>query len=228
MAIRKDKAIAPVLAPLGETAQRANSVYDVLVTGIIKGDLAPGSQLNADGIAHQLNVSPTPVRDALNQLVKDGLVHKLPYQGWFVCRFEQSDIRDLYEIRASLECLAVGCACERITPEEIDSLYALQSAGEAASAAADLEAYRLYNEAFHLSIMRAAKNSQLPAIFGQISLKTQMLSAKTIRIGRSSRAVQEHRRLIDLIADRDRATAQALMQEHIMGALGEILSRGLA
>ena len=76
--------------------------------------------------------------------------------------------------------------------------------------------------------MRAAKNSQLPAVFGQISLKTQMLSAKTIRIGRSSRAVREHRRMIDLIARRDAPAAQALMHEHIMGALGEILSSGRA
>jgi DNA-binding GntR family transcriptional regulator len=76
--------------------------------------------------------------------------------------------------------------------------------------------------------MRAARNSQLPAVAGQISLKTQMLSAKTIRLGgQPSRAVQEHRRLIDLIADRDARAAQELTQVHILSALEDILRHGL-
>ena len=63
----------PVLAPLGPVVQRANRVYEALLNGIIKGELAPGAQLKADTIAQQLRVSATPVRDALNHLVKDGL-----------------------------------------------------------------------------------------------------------------------------------------------------------
>ena len=223
MVIKKSASHVPVLAPLGAPVQRANRVYDALVDGIIKGEVAPGAQLNVDNIALQLKVSPTPIRDALNRLVEDGLVNKVPYQGWFVCRLEEPEIRDLYEMRASLECFGIGLACARITPEELDRLQALQETGDAELARGDMEAYRLYNKEFHLCIMRAAKNSQLPAVFGQISLKTQVLSTKTIQSGRASRAVQEHRSLLRHIANRDASAAQALMQEHILGALEDVL-----
>jgi DNA-binding GntR family transcriptional regulator len=216
-----------ILAPLAESVQRADRAYEALRNGIINGEFLPGAQLNADSIAQQLKVSTTPVRDALNHLVKDGLVAKMPYQGWFVGRFSEQEIRDLYEIRAELECFAIRLACERITAEEIDALYAVQAAGELAWGREDTQAYANYNQEFHTGIMYAARNSQLPAVFGQISLKTQMLSAKTIRIGRASRGVQEHRRLIELIVSRDACTAQALMREHILSALEDILRHGL-
>lgn len=224
----KSELNTPALAPLVEPVPRAGRVYEALLNGIILGELAPGAQLNADNVAQQLKVSTTPVRDALNHLVKDGLVFKLPYQGWFVSRFQEREIRDIYEMRTGLECFSVRLACERITPEEIESLRAHQATGEAALAREDMETYRLYNQELHAAIMRAARNSQLPAVVGQISLKTQMLSAKTIRLGgRPSRAVQEHRRLIDLIADRDARAAQELTQVHILSALEDILLHGL-
>jgi DNA-binding GntR family transcriptional regulator len=216
----------PVLAPLGAAVQRANRVYEAVLNGIIKGELAPGVQLKADTLAQQLRVSATPVRDALNRLVEDGLVYKLPYQGWFVCQSQDSEIRDLYEMRACLECFGVGRACERITPEELERLHAIQEIGDAALAREDMEAYRMYNQEFHLGIMRASQNSLLPVVFGQISMKTQMLSAKTIRTGRPSRAVEEHRCILRLIANRDGCAAQEVMRNHILGALEDILGHG--
>ena len=75
--------------------------------------------------------------------------------------------------------------------------------------------------------MRAARNSQLPAVFGQISLRVQMLTARTIRsVGQPSRAVKEHLNLIELIAVRDVPAAERLMERHILGALQEILGHG--
>ena len=215
------------LAPLAEPVQRAERVYQALLNGIIRGELRSGAQFFADAIAQQLKVSTTPVRDALNRLEKDDLIVKQPYQGWFVRQFQEQEVRDLYEMRTGLECFSVRLACERIRPEEIEWLRAHQVAGEAALAREDLEAYRLYNQELHTAIMRAAKNSQLALVMGQISLKTQMLSAKTIRLGRGSRAAQEHRHLIELIAQREAAAAQDLMRDHLLSALEDILRYGL-
>ena len=111
--MNKSELNIPALAPLVEPVPRAERVYEALLNGIIQGELAPGAQLNADNLAQLLKVSTTPVRDALNHLVKDGLVHKLPYQGWFVSRFQEREIRDIYEMRAGLECFSVRLACER-------------------------------------------------------------------------------------------------------------------
>jgi DNA-binding GntR family transcriptional regulator len=218
---------APAFAPLGDAIQLPKRVYDALLNGIIKGDLPPGTQLKADSIAPQLGVSSTPVRDALSRLVEDGLVHKFPYQGWFVSRFSSDEIRALYEMRANLECFAVRQACRRITPKEVENLRSLQASGEAALDRNDTEAYREYNHRFHADIMRAAKNSQLPAVFGQISLRVQMLSARSIRrVYQPPRAVKEHRALLDCIAKGDAPHAEAVMERHILNSLQEILVDG--
>ncbi len=226
--MRRSESSVPGLVPLDEPVQRAERVYQALLSGIIRGEFNSGAQLFADAIAQQLKVSTTPVRDALNRLEKDDLIVKQPYLGWFVRQFQEQEVRDLYEMRAGLECFSVRLACERITPEEIEWLRGHQENGEAALARQDMEAYRLYNQELHAAVMRAARNSQLALVMGQISLKTQMLSAKTIRLGRGARAVQEHRRLIELIAQREVTSAQELMQEHLLSALEDIIRHGLA
>jgi DNA-binding GntR family transcriptional regulator len=217
------------IPPLDEPVQRAERVYTALLDSIIRGELPSGAQLNTDNISQHLKVSTTPVRDALNRLEKDGVVVKLPYQGWFVRSFQEQEIRDVYEMRAGLERFSVRLACQRITPEEIQHLRDSQATGQAALQRQDLEAYRLYNQELHTSIMRAAKNAELALVAAQVSLKTQMLSGRTIRIlGRPLRAIQEHAQLIEYVAARDIAAAQALIERHILSAMEDILRHGLA
>lgn len=228
MAVNPNTPRAPGLAPIEEPLQRGEVVYQALLNAILRGELAPGAQLNADNLAQQLRVSTTPVRDALNRLAKDGIVVKLPYQGWYVRSFEEREIREVYEVRAGLECFIVKLACQRITPEEIEALRAHQTVGEQALEQQDLEAYRLYNQELHAAILRAARNAELAALAGQVSLKTQMLSARTIRLhGRPRLAILEHRQIIEAIAQRDTPTAQELMERHILSAMEDMLRHGL-
>jgi DNA-binding GntR family transcriptional regulator len=216
------------LVPLEQPVQRAERVYNALLDSIIRGETGSGAQLNTDSISQHLKVSTTPVRDALNRLEKDGLVVKLPYQGWFVRTFQDQEIRDVYEMRTGLECFSVRLACERITLDEIGRLRATQLAGEAALQDQDLEAYRIYNQELHAAIMQAARNAELAQVAAQVSLKTQMLSAKTIRLlGRPPVAIQEHRQLIELIAKRDAPAAQELMERHILSAMEDMFRHGL-
>jgi DNA-binding GntR family transcriptional regulator len=131
-------------------------------------------------------------------------------------------------MRAGLECFSVRLACQRITLEEIARLHATQSAGEAALQRQDLEAYRLYNQELHATIMQAARNAELAQVAAQASLKTRMLSAKTIRLaGRPSHAVREHSQLVELIAKRDAQPAQELMERHILSAMEDFFRHGL-
>ena len=130
----------------------------------------------------------------------------------------------MYELRASLECLSVRLACERITPEEVNRLRMHQIAGSAALASKNIHAYRLYNQDLHTAILQAARNSYLGSAMEQVSLQNQMLIARTIRItGRPSRALEEHARIIELIASRDSTTAEDLMRKHILSALEDVV-----
>lgn len=113
---------APAWAPQAQPVQRAERVYQALLRGVIRGDFRWGAQLSMAFLAQQFRVSATPVSDALNRLEKDDLLVKQPYQGWMVRRFEEPEVRELYEVRSGLECFGVGPACERITAEQIQWL----------------------------------------------------------------------------------------------------------
>jgi DNA-binding GntR family transcriptional regulator len=202
-------------------------VYQALLNGIVGGRIESGQQLRPDTIAEQLDVSTTPVREGLHCLERDGLVVKLPYQGWFVREFTEREARELYEMRAALECFSVRLACERVTEEEIQWLREHQSVGVAALRDGDMDAYRIYNRDLHAAIMQAARNSYLASVMGQLSLQSQMLMARTIRlVGRPSRAIEEHQQIIETISKRRSKQAQQVMERHILSAFEDILRTG--
>jgi DNA-binding GntR family transcriptional regulator len=218
----------PMLEPLSETLQLSDRAYRALWNGVVGGRIEPGTQLRPDIIAEQLEISTTPVREALYRLESDGLLVKLPYQGWFVREFTEPEVRELYEMRAALECFSVKLACERITDEQLAALRKHQQTGEAALKGRDMDAYRIYNRDLHAAIMEAARNSYLSSTMGQLTLQSQMLMARTIRlVGRPSRAIEEHQELIELVAARKAKDAQKLMERHILSALEDIVKFGL-
>jgi DNA-binding GntR family transcriptional regulator len=215
------------LEPVSETLLGARA-YRALWNDIVSGRIEFGAQLRPDAIAEQLDISTTPVREALHRMESDGLIVKLPYRGWFVREFTEQEVRELYEMRAVLESFSVARACERITDEELEWLREHQAVGEAALRAGDMEAYRIYNRDLHAAFMEAARNAYLSSAMGQLTLQSQMLMAKTIRlVGRPSRAIEEHRDLIELISNRKEKEAQALMERHILSALEDILRFGI-
>ena len=94
----------PDLEPLSETLLGARA-YRALWNDIVRGRIEFGAQLRPDTIAEQLDISTTPVREALHRMEADGLIVKLPYRGWFVREFTEQEVRELYEMRAALESL---------------------------------------------------------------------------------------------------------------------------
>jgi DNA-binding GntR family transcriptional regulator len=210
--------------PLPESLQMGARVYLTLLNSIVTGQIECGTPLRPDVISRQLEVSTTPVREAMHRLENDGLAVKVPYQGWFVRQFTSEQVQELYEVRAALECLGVRLACERITEAEIEWLRMHQSVGEATLAAGDTEAYRIYNQDLHAALVKAARNSYLSSVMGQLRLQNEMLMVKTSRIaGRSVRAFEEHGRLIELIAHRQVKAAEQLIQTHILDALKDLI-----
>lgn len=215
------------LEPVSSTLLGARA-YRALWNGMLGGRIELGAQLRPDTIAEELDISTTPVREALHRMEADGLIVKLPYRGWFVREFTEREVRELYEMRAALECFSVRLACERISDDTLAWLHQHQSVGEAALRNGDMDAYRIYNRDLHAALVEAAANSYLSAAMGQLSLQSQVLIARTIRLaGRPSRAIEEHRELIELIAKRQDRTAQELMERHILSALEDILRFGI-
>jgi DNA-binding GntR family transcriptional regulator len=211
-------------APLGQVVQLGSRVYDSLLNTIVGGHLDFGAPLRPNEIARQLNVSTTPVREALGKLESHGIVNKLPNCGWFVREFTDQQILDLYEFRSDVESFTARLACERISNEELGWLRQHQAEGEAALASRDMDAYRIYNREFHAAILRAAKNSYLSAVIGQIAPQAEMLTARTIRIaGRPLRAFEEHTHIIEALAAHNGDSAAESMHTHILGQFEQLL-----
>ena len=212
------------LPPLHKNMQLGAPVYNLLAERIVSGRIASGSPLRPDTIAKQLNVSTTPVREAIQRLELDGLTLKFPYQGWFVRDFNEQQIRELYEFRATLERMNIRVACQNVTKVDVKWLREHQAIGKSAIEANDLEQYNVYNRDFHRAILRIAKNSYLTSAMSQVTLQSEMLSVKTIHIeGRPVRGVEEHGELIKLLEAGKPKQAEELMESHILGALEDIL-----
>ena len=101
-------------------------VRDTLRHAILNGSLPGGSRLVQADIAAQLNVSTTPVREALRDLTSDGLVQFDPHRGAVVYQIDMGELKEIYEIRKALESLAIRLAASRITNEQLGEVTALQ------------------------------------------------------------------------------------------------------
>ena len=105
-----------------DKASLREKVFKVSRESILEGKYKPGDALRETTIAKELNVSRTPVREAIRQLELEGLVHSIPNKETVVTGVSQEDVQDIFMIRSSLEGMAAKLAAERITPEELGDL----------------------------------------------------------------------------------------------------------
>lgn len=97
-------------------------VFNTLRQAILKGELEPGERLMEIQLAERLGVSRTPIREAIRKLELEGLVLMIPRKGAEVAEISEKSLREVLEVRRSLEELAIELACQRITPEELTDL----------------------------------------------------------------------------------------------------------
>jgi DNA-binding GntR family transcriptional regulator len=112
-------------------------------------------------LANQLGISKTPVRDALQELERDGLVVRLPFKGTYVTEVTERDLREIFQLRAVLEGLAARLATPLLTPQELDELDHNLSAAEAALARGDLALCSRLGKSVHDAIIEKANNERL-------------------------------------------------------------------
>ena len=104
-----------------QTVSMADRVFERLEDDILSGKYAPGEMLTELKLCAELDVSRTPVREALKRLMQENLIYETG-KGMAVCRFDEDDINDIYEIRSRIEGLAFSMCAEKITDEELKKL----------------------------------------------------------------------------------------------------------
>lgn len=205
------------------SGQTTVALREAIVRGVIK----PGEKLNEPRLAEQYKVSRGPLREAIRRLVALRLVRHIPHVGATVVTLSSDSIRDLYEVRESLEGKAAGLAAQHMTDQQIAELRELlevhrrhleQNAGEYMQAEGDFD--------FHYQIIKGSGNQLLVnQLCDELYHLIRMYRFQTSRFrARSDRALIEHEQLIYAIEMRDPELAEMLMRKHINRAKNSILN----
>jgi DNA-binding GntR family transcriptional regulator len=185
----------------------------------------PGEPLRQDAIARQFSVSAIPVREAFRQLESEGWVTIEPNRGAAVSLQSADEAREIYEIRASLESLAIGIAIEHHTPESLAEAKLLL---EAAENEPDPTLYVVRNEQFHMSLYAPANRPRLMELIGQMHRRGERYLRLKLGLPIHKDASDaEHRAIFAALAARDIEQAQTLVARHLL-ATGELIHRFLA
>lgn len=199
------------LARISSRTDYVDEVYKTLLDAISAGTLAPGERITQEDLAEQMNVSRSPVLQALRLLKKDGLLQEAPGRGLVVARLEPERIGHLYRVRGALDGLAARLAAER--GERIDP--ALLTAGRAAAAGQDVKAMIDADTAFHSAIYQASGNPLLieNSSLQWVHLRRVMGAVLQHSSGRST-IWDEHEAIVQAIHDRDPDRAARLAEHH--------------
>jgi DNA-binding GntR family transcriptional regulator len=200
-----------------------------LRSGILSGEIPPGTRLLEIPLATELGVSRGPVREALRQLEQEGLVEFFPHRGAIVVGVGESEIETIYAIRALLEERAFAKACRVVDDAELDALAATVEKMIAASEAGDAVAVAEHDMHFHGRVVELSGFSYLrrlwTSIDGVVRLRAardaerpELADATAARDWLSEPSI-EHRQLVEALRTRRPATAAKAARAHITRAL---------
>ncbi|WP_027405762.1 GntR family transcriptional regulator [Anaerovibrio sp. RM50] len=191
-------------------------VCETLRDAIRKGKLKPGERLMEIQLAEDLGVSRTPVREAIRKLELEGYVIMMPRRGTYVANLSIRDVNEVFEIRTSLDSLASGLAAERITEEELERLQRLLVAIGGYIEENDMDKIVECDTEFHDLLYQASRNSRLVGIiFNLREQLTRFRSTSMAFPGRLKATLEEHRRIVEAIAQGDVAEARAAAEYHM-------------
>ncbi|MFY9180187.1 MAG: GntR family transcriptional regulator [Venatoribacter sp.] len=208
---------------MSEVQTLADKVFQELTTAIVRGELAPGTRLSEQNLVDRYGGSRAPIREAIQKLESRSLVVRVPNAGARVVSLSLSELKDIYEVRLELESMAARLAAQRMSDEEVADLYRLLAEHKHNIDADSGQSY--YQKAgdldFHYRIIQGAKNQRLHQMLcGELYHLVRMYRYQTsTHTSRPARALTEHQRIVEAIANRDSELAELLMRRHIQTSI---------
>jgi DNA-binding GntR family transcriptional regulator len=183
---------------------------------LVENQIAPGAKLNERELSEVLQVSRTPLREAIKMLAAEGLVELLPNRGAIAVELTEADVLNTFEVMAGLEALSGELAAQRITDAELAEIRAMHFEMLAAYTRRDLPAYYRLNSQIHRAINSAARNGVLTATYNQVNARLQALRFRSNQDeAKWKQAMAEHDRMIDALARRDAGAMRKVLAEHL-------------
>lgn len=207
------------LTPLKRPSNLRESVLERLRTAIITGELAVGDVHSAPNLGTSLGVSATPVREAMMELAREGLVETIKNKGFRVRAVSFEELDEIAEIRLLLEPPMMHRVVDRISHATFDELDELARAVDDAERHSDLGAYLAADREFHRVILACAGNEQLTELATSLRCRTHLHGLRMLaEAGKLRQVSSEHHELIQLLREGDGAGAEALLRRHISHA----------
>ncbi len=201
---------------MADKASLRERVFQKIRQSILDGKYKPGDTLRESAIANELNVSRTPVREAIRQLELEGLVYSIPNKETVVCGITEEDVQDIFMVRSKLEGIAGRLAAERITPEELEKMQEILELTEFYASKGDLSRIESLDHTFHDAIYNATKSKIIKHVLSDFHTYIQKTRKKSIAIpGRVKGLLEEHSAIYEAIKNRDGDKAEELINAHL-------------
>ncbi|MDJ1136921.1 GntR family transcriptional regulator [Streptomyces iconiensis] len=192
-------------------------ILEALRTALLAGELAPGEVYSAPALAERFGVSPTPVREAMQQLASEGAVETVPNRGFRVAEHSPRDLAELAEIRALLEVPAVLRLARTVPVERWAELRPLAEDTLEAAARGDCTAYAEADRVFHRTLLELTGNRQLVAVAEDVHRRAQCSAVRVAPVPRTTDLLAEaadHLALLEALTDQDLPAVERLVRGH--------------
>lgn len=196
-----------------KTSTLADQAYEALANSIISGELPPGARILEVELAERFGMSRGPLREAMRRLEERRLVERISQRGVRVVRLTPAKLRGIYQIREALEGMACRLAAQHMTDAEIADLRKMLERQDYNQNQQDWD--------FHDRIARGSKNEMIVTLLcDDLHQLMKVYRARhSSKPGRARRALEEHRRIMAALEDRDPEMAELTMRRHISAAL---------
>lgn len=201
----------------------AELIADQLRSAIMYGSLAPGDQLGEVDLAARLGVSRGPLREAMQRLSQEGLLRSERHRGLFVRELTPDDVRDIYVARLAVERAACELVVRGNRGEAVARLApAVERLAEAAGTG-DRDEMSDADQEFHRTLVSCSGNTRLERMAQTLLVETRMcLAAMQQAYPEPGELLEEHRRILDAIADGDEERLLELIEAHMLEAVERI------
>ncbi|MGW5033494.1 GntR family transcriptional regulator [Streptomyces nigra] len=210
-------AAAPALPSLGgRRSSYREKVADALRAALIAGELRPGEVYSAPGLAARFGVSATPVREAMLDLAKEGLVDTVPNKGFRVTAVSEKQLDEYKHIRALIEIPTVVELAATADPVSLEALRPAAREIVRAAADGDLIAYVEADTRFHLGLLALAGNAHLVEVVRDLRKRSRLYGLTAlVEAGRLLASAEEHLELLDALLAQDERAVREVMTRHL-------------
>ena len=215
--------IQNVLTPVAPPLSIERMVYDSLKEAILSFHFLPGSTIVEVDVARQLKISKTPVREALTQLEREGLIDKVPFRGYYVSEMSHARMQNLFDIQSALEGLAMRRAASQITADELSEAAEVKEEYASAVRSNNLILLTLFNNNYHDILIKSARNDSLFQLLLNMRDHLHRYHALSNYMpGRTIKSLVEHEEIFTAIKNHDEDAAESAVKKHIASVAGDL------